>query len=52
MPLKVFISVFLEDTIKGAFKGSSLVPFNLKCVLKALNVCLYTPMPPIEETTP
>jgi hypothetical protein len=48
----VFISVFLEDTIKGAFRGSGLVPFNLDYILEALNVRLYILTPPTEETTP
>jgi len=52
MPLKVFISVFLEDIIKGAFRGSGLVPFNPECVLEALNMRLCTLMPPMEEITP
>jgi len=47
-----FISVFSEDTIKGAFRGSGLVLFNPERILEALNVRLYTPTPPIEETTP
>jgi hypothetical protein len=47
-----FISVFLEDTIKGAFRGSSLVLFNLERILEALNIRLYMLTPPIEETTP
>jgi len=47
-----FISVFSEDTIKGAFRGSGLVPFNPERVLEALDVRLRTPTPPTEETTP
>ena len=47
-----FISVFLEDTIKGAFRGSSLVLFNPERILEALNMRLCTPTPPTEETTP
>jgi len=47
-----FISVFLEDTIKGAFRGSGPVLFNLKRVLEVLNMRLCTPIPPIKETTP
>jgi len=47
-----FISVFLEDTIKGAFRGSSLVLFNLERILEALNIRLYMLTPPIEETAP
>ena len=47
-----FISVFLEDTIKGAFRGSGLVLFNPEHILEALNMRLYTLTPPIEKTTP
>ena len=42
----------LEATIKGAFRGPGIVPFNLERVLEALDVRLRTPTPSTKEPPP
>src|SRR5213075_2392427 len=41
-----FQSTFTERNIKGAFRGSGMVPFNPEEVISKLDVRLRTPTPP------
>ena len=38
-----YIKTFIAETIKGAFRGAGLIPYNLDIVILRLNMRLYTP---------
>jgi len=45
--LAAFPKAFSEKNVKGAFRGTGLVPWDPEKVLSQLDVCLRTPTPPV-----
>ena len=44
-----YTKAFSLDNIRASFKGTGLVPFNPDAVLEKLDICLFTPTPPLVD---